>query len=182
MMSIIKYYQSCRIEMSYSKLLELNSFDQSQLLFRNSTSEKLVEIISYCLMPSHFHLVLRQLMDNGISIFISNICNSYTRYFNLKHNRKGPLWQGRFKNVLVENDEQLLHLTRYIHHNPVTSNFVDDPSEWAYSSYKEYIQDTGEKLCKFDILDIKPGAYKRFVLSQKDYQKRLHIIKKQIIE
>jgi putative transposase len=78
-------------------------------------------------MPTHIHLVLRQLKDGGISKFMSNILNSYSRYFNIKHNRKGPLWEGRFRKVLVGSDEQLLHLTRYVHLNPVTACLVDKP-------------------------------------------------------
>ena len=81
--------------------------------------DKLVEIIAYCLMPNHIHLVLKQLKDQGISIFMSNILNSYTRYFNILHKRKGPLWESRFKHILVKKDEQLLHLTRYIGYSQI---------------------------------------------------------------
>ena len=57
-------------------------------------------------MPNHFHLLLKQISDNGIPKYLSLFTNSYTRYFNTKHNRKGPLWQGPFKNVLVKDDSQ----------------------------------------------------------------------------
>jgi hypothetical protein len=63
-------------------------------------------------MPTPFHLVLGQAADQGIFRFISNTQNSYTRYFNTKPGRKGPLWEGRSKSVLVKADEQLPHLTR----------------------------------------------------------------------
>ena len=76
-----------------------------------------MEIICYCLMPNHLHLLLRQLMDGGISKFMSNFANSYTRYFNTKSKRKGPVFEGKFKAKRIETDEQLLHLSRHIHLN-----------------------------------------------------------------
>ncbi|MCM8826817.1 MAG: hypothetical protein NC904_04785 [Candidatus Omnitrophica bacterium] len=70
---------------------------------------------------------------------MSRVSNSYARYFNIKYGRRGPLWEGTFKNVLVNNDEQLLHLTRYIHLNPTTAFLVERPEDWSFSSYREYL-------------------------------------------
>ena len=131
-------------------------------------------------MPTHIHLVLRQLKDNGISKFMSNILNSYSRYFNLKHNRKGPLWEGRFKKIMVENDDQLLHLTRYIHLNPVTAYLVNRPEDWFASSYHEYIMSVVQenRLCNCTYtLDTNPTSYKRFVEDNISYQRELAKIK-----
>ena len=144
-----------------------------------------MRIFAYCIMPTHIHIVLRQEQDNGISSFMSNILNSYTRYFNIKHNRKGPLWEGRFKSVLIENDEYLLHLTRYIHLNPSTSNIVKDPTEWNHSSYHEYLKDTSiqNPMCSFgDYIDIKPNEYKNFVEDRIAYQKELKLIKSLLLD
>lgn len=94
-------------------------------------------------MPNHFHLVLRQTSDEGISTFLSNITNSYTKYFNAKNERVGPLFQGVFKAVRVENDEQLLHLSGYIHYNPVAAYLVADADidSYEWSSYTSYVAD-----------------------------------------
>ncbi len=78
-------------------------------------------------MPTHIHLILKQLKEDGISAYMSKILNSYTCYFNRRTKRKGPLWESRFKRVEVTSDEQLLHLTRYIHLNPVTAHIVEEP-------------------------------------------------------
>ncbi|MCM8795996.1 MAG: transposase [Candidatus Omnitrophica bacterium] len=148
-------------------------------------NDKRVEIIAYCIMPTHLHLILKQLKNNGISVFMGNILNSYSRYFNLKHKRKGPLWEGRFKNILVKNDEQLLHLTRYIHLNPVTASLVSNPEDWNASSYREYLQQVQavEKICKYDdILEIDPVSYKKFVEDRISYQRDLAKIKNLIFE
>lgn len=81
--------------------------------------EKLVEIFAYCLMPNHYHLMLRQMKDNGISLFMKKVGTGYTMYFNMKEERSGALFQGRFKSVLIDRDEYLRYLPHYIHLNPV---------------------------------------------------------------
>ncbi|OGW71290.1 MAG: hypothetical protein A2047_04340 [Omnitrophica bacterium GWA2_41_15] len=140
----------------------------------------MIQIICYCFMPTHIHLVLKQLKDNGISDFMMHILNSHTRYFNIKHNRKGPLWESKFKKVLVDSDEQLLHLTRYIHLNPVTACIVNKPEEWRYSSYNEYVSDgtVTDGICEYkNILDINSFSYKKFVENRISYQRELAKIK-----
>lgn len=182
MINVFKYYQSVNTNVSYSKFIELSIFDQHQILSRMENDEKLVEIVAYCLMPTHYHLILKQLRDKGISKYIANICNSYTRYFNLKHERKGPLWQSNYKSVLVDNDEQLLHLTRYVHLNPVTSGIVKKLESWPYSSYNEYANGISY-LCNYkDILDITPKRYENFVNSQISYQQKLYLIRKLMLD
>jgi len=150
-----------------------------------SFSKQIVDIVAYCIMPTHVHLILKQNRDNGIEKFMGLISNGYSKYFNIRHARKGPLWEGRFKNVLINNDEQLLHLTRYIHLNPVTAFLANDPGDWKYSSYNEYIASgtDSKRLCNFfDFLKIDPASYKKFVLDQIDYQRQLAIIKKVSLE
>lgn len=78
-----------------------------------------VKIVSYCLMPNHFHFLLQQLSPNSISQFLSILCNSHSRYFNVKYETVGSLFQGRFKAKRVDKDNYLIHLSRYIHLNPV---------------------------------------------------------------
>lgn len=144
-----------------------------------------MQIIAYCLMPTHFHILVRQLSDQGISHALRRALNAYTRYFNIKHKRKGPLWMGRFKNVRIENDEQLLHVTRYLHINPVTAGLVAKPEEWPYSSYHEYLnpQSTAHLLTNHEgLLSISPQEYRLFCEDQISYQRELAIIKHQALE
>jgi len=97
---------------------------------------KRLELLSYCLMPNHFHLLVKQVAKTSMESFIHSLLLRYSMYFNKKYDRVGPLFQGRFKGVLIDNDSYLLHLTRYIHLNP--SEYVKDLSA-AYSSYAEYL-------------------------------------------
>ena len=187
MLSAIRYYQRKNPEISFSKLFEPDSDGKKSSCDFGvlQSNEKLVDIVSYCLMPTHFHLILKQLVDNGISTFINNVANSYSRYFNLKHKRKGPLWEGRFKSILVKSDEQLLHLTRYIHLNPVTAFILNAPEKWPMSSYTEYLSLTEEndRICNYHtILNIEPSAYKKFVEDRISYQRELAKVKDLLLE
>ena len=180
----LKYYQTSR-QKSFSNYLKTEKITIPEVSLIEKGEKTIVEIIGYCIMPTHIHLILEQLEENGISIFINNILNSYTRYFNLKMRRKGPLWEGRFKSVLVQTDEQLLHLTRYIHLNPVTSYIVEKPELWEFSSYKEYCGERkgSERICNFKkFIQINPVEYKKFVEEHIDLQREFAKIKKLALE
>jgi putative transposase len=141
--------------------------------------KKLVEIIAYCIMPTHVHLVLRQAADRGISDYMQRIFISYAKYFNTKYNRKGPLLEGRFKSILVDDTEQLLHLTRYVHLNPSTAYLVNYPEDWEMSSYREFIGAEHDPICAFaDLLQINTERYRKFVEDRKDYQRKLAGLKR----
>lgn len=169
-----------------ARFLELNQKEDVNIIIQAHLDGKprLVDIIAYCLMPTHVHFILKQLQDEAISTFVNNLLNSYTRYFNRRHRRKGPLWEGRFKNVLVRDDVQLLHLTRYIHLNPTTAFLVDKPEKWIASSYKEYLGYSDSfGLTNFrDILNIFPQEYKKFTDNRISYQRQLAKIKDLLIE
>lgn len=107
---------------------------------KNLIQKQLVKIVCFCLMPNHFHLLIQQLNENGISEFIRRILDSYTRYFNVKYERIGPLFQGPFKAKVVETDEYLLQVSKYIHRNPLIFPKWDQKlSEYAFSSFPGYI-------------------------------------------
>lgn len=102
-----------------------------------------IELLAYCLMPNHFHLMLKQNSDHGISHFMSSVITKYVRYFNTRYKRIGPLFQGRYKAVRITDEYQFTYLTKYIHRNPLDlSTFKDSPrrlSEYKYSSYGNYL-------------------------------------------
>lgn len=99
-----------------------------------------IALIAYCLMPNHFHLLVKQKSRDSIDKFMNSLGTRYTMYFNRKYKRVGPLYQGAYKAVLVTTDKQLLHLTRYIHQNPLNlTAFQGDPLELQATSYLDYI-------------------------------------------
>lgn len=108
------------------KLLRLNNFAER------------IQLLTYCLMPNHFHLLVKQSNANDIDQFMQSLSTRYSMYFNRKNTRVGPLFQGVYKAVLVATDEQLLYLTRYIHSQALASQ-GETLQEEQPSSYKEYL-------------------------------------------
>lgn len=105
--SIISSSQSSPKDKSQAlRLLKLNNFSEE------------IELHAFALLPNHFHLLVKQSAENSIDRFLNSLGTRYTQYFNSKYKRVGSLYQGVYKGVLVETDEQLLHLSRYIHLNP----------------------------------------------------------------
>lgn len=174
----LNYYLLTGPKPRFSKFLVNKSF-------KPELAEKIVEIVAYCLMPNHFHLLIKQLKDGGITEFLSKLSNSYTKYYNTKHTRVGPLLQGEFKAVLIESEEQLMHVSRYIHLNPYVSFLVKDLNFYEWSSYGDYIGKTTGGICnKETVMNLfkSPQDYEKFVLDHADYAQRLEIIKHQLIE
>jgi len=139
-----------------------------------------IEIIAFCLMPNHFHFLIKQNSKDGISKLLKQLLNAYTLYFNNKYKRVGPLMQGRFKAAIVKDDNLLIHLTRYIHLNPVASSLVNNPKEYKWSSFQNYLGAYSEIKCMREVvLSSFPSVkeYERFVLDQVDYLKELNKIK-----
>jgi REP element-mobilizing transposase RayT len=126
-------------------------------------------VIAYCLMPNHYHFLLRPEEDGALSPFIQRLFNSYTQAFNKQQRRSGTLFQGRAKSVLVDTDEYVLHLCRYIHLNPVRAGLVAHPGEWPYSSYLEWVEQRAGTLVDRDFVRqyfAAPAEYEAFVMSE----------------
>lgn len=169
----LNYYQYSGPKPKFSTYNRFRAMDFTK-------NPKIVEIVCYCLMPNHFHLLLRQISDGGLSEFLRKLGNSYTKYFNVKHKRVGHLFQGEFKAVMVETDEQLLHLSRYIHLNPFVSGLVKNLISFPYSSYEEFTQHSNKGLCVTEpILEFFKDKknYINFINDHKDYAKELDAIK-----
>lgn len=138
----------------------------------------LIDMLCYCLMPNHFHLLIKQTQNSGISTFLSQLTNSYTKYFNAKYKRSGPLFQGTFKAVRIETNEQLIHVSRYIHINPVVARIVRNLEDYKWSSYQEY--KAHEFLCKTaGILKFfhSRNSYLEFLNNHAEYELALKLLK-----
>jgi len=114
--------------------------DRSQFLsYLESATERYDAVIhTYCLMTNHYHLLLETPSGN-LSQIMRHINGAYTTYFNTKRKRSGHLFQGRYKGILVEADEYVQELSRYIHLNPVRAGVAQSPEEYGWSSYLDYI-------------------------------------------
>jgi putative transposase len=104
----------------------------------NETGEKLVDIVAYCINPNHFHLILRQIKDDGITTFMKKISTGYAMYFNKKYDHSGVLFQGRFKSVHISSDSQLLHVSAYVNCN-CEIHGIAQAKNYPWSSFEQYI-------------------------------------------
>lgn len=132
-------------------------------------------VIAYCLMPNHYHLLVRA-NDDRLSRYMRRLSISYTKAINRRYNRVGSLFQGRLKAVLVESDAYLLHLSRYIHLNPVLAGLVQRAEEWEFSSYRDYVGLREGTLPAPDIVLSQfpaPAAYREFVQSYTDQDRKV---------
>lgn len=183
----INFYQYSNLPMGYGKLLTLSKEARNNVIEQIQKHPKIVEIIAYCIMPNHFHFLIKQLQEHGITKFTSNFTNSYTKYFNYKNERSGHLFQGVFRSVYIEDNEQLLHLSRYIHLNPVTSFVIEKErlEFYDWSSYLEYLGLTKVILTNNTIVLKQFSSkekYKEFVLDQADYARNLKLIEHLTLE
>ena len=131
-------------------------------------TKRRVELINFCLMPNHFHFTVRAREDAGISKYMQRVLNAYTKYFNIKHKKTGHLFEGPYKLVRVTSNDQLLHLSSYIHRNPRSlREWRNGEAKYPYSSLQDYVGENRWKnllvpdlvLAQFDT----PLSYKKFV-------------------
>jgi putative transposase len=183
----IEYYSFNNHRLRFSDYLALSPEIRSD--YFNKINEKFIEIVSFVLMPNHFHFLIKQTGENGISKFIRLFQNSYARYFNLKHGRVGHLFQGQFKAVHIDTNEQLLHVSRYIHLNPLTSlvvKSIEELEKYPWSSYPIYVgMDVSTKfVTPKQILEQfeNRSSYQKFVSDQVTYQQELELIKHLTLE
>ena len=180
------YYRSIKSTRSFSKLKSLSKDNLIELELQTSLKKDFrVDILNYSFMPNHFHLLIKQLADIGITEYISQVVNSFTRYYNLKNGRKGQIFLHDFKATTIKTDEQLIHTSRYIDLNANSSsviNNVKDLESYKWAGYKAYIDENYvEPLVNtkpiLEMFDNNRQKYKEFVLDRADYQKSLEIIK-----
>ena len=132
---------------------KIDNLQKDQGLFNATRSEPLVSIGAYCLMPNHFHIMITQNEDEGISKFIKKFLTAYVMYFNKKYKRTGSLFEGKFKAEHIDNDRYLKYLYSYIHLNPIKliqkdwkekgilnkNKALDFLRNYKYSSYLDYL-------------------------------------------
>lgn len=179
------YYRSRLIDRCYShfKLLDV-AIQEKRKQQLSSRKYFKVDILGYCLMPTHFHLLIQQLSDNGMISFMSNVMNSFTRVYNVKNKRRGPLFLPRFQSREILSDEQFVHVSRYIHLNPYSSALVQTIkglTKYPWSSYKFYVDNSIYTLVNtkriLQLFRNEKSLYKKFVEDQADYQRSLENLK-----
>jgi putative transposase len=179
--TIAKYYLPSTQPMRLSHFLRLSEDKRQEVLLLHPSSPAHVQVLAYCLMPNHFHLLLRQEIDNGISKYVGLIENAFTRYFNLRHHQSGHILQGKFQAVHVADTEQCLHTSRYIHLNPYTdyiTQSVEATFKYPWSSapaYFEALDGLTDTRLLSEMLDRQ--KHMAFIADQAEYQRALGMMK-----
>lgn len=109
---------------------------------------------AYCLMPNHFHFLIRQDGDKPVYKIFNHLFSYYVQRFNIKYNRKGRLFQGKLQHKLIKNEKYLIHLCQYIHYNPMKAELVANLEDWEFSNYLEWIGKRNGTLFGNEILKI----------------------------
>ena len=130
-------------------------FNIDKKIQQNIINNRFVELTSFCLMPNHFHLIIQEVEENGIARYMQRVLNSYTKYYNTKYQKSGHLFQGPYRAVHVENNDQLLYLSTYIHRNPrELKKWFKKESTYLWSSYQDLIgKNRFEELLVVDIIN-----------------------------
>lgn len=121
-------------------------------------------LIAYCLMPNHFHLLIRQNQDISTSVLMGKVCTSYSKCFNKKYDRVGHIFQDQFKQRVIEDNEYLMWLSAYIHLNPAESEIVQNAFEYPWSSAEAFCASKNNELVEADIIKEQlRGSYRSFL-------------------
>lgn len=137
-----------------------------------------VELLTYCLMPNHFHILLYQNSSGSVAKFMQSLMISYGRYFNLKYKRTGPIFESRYKSSKIDTQSYLEHISRYIHLNPRYWK------HYPYSSLHYYIKDTPEWLRPQKITELFKNIdeYQHFLADYEDHKQMFKEIKHEVAQ
>lgn len=183
----LSYYRFSNVPIKLSRFKEISVEERTKLMSSlEKDNDNLVRIVGFVLMPNHFHFLLYQNKDKGIATFIAKFSNSYTKYFNTKNERVGPIFQGVYKAVRVDTDEQLVHLSRYIHLNPVVSDLITggEVFDYPWSSLSHFLKDNSTLVYTEPVLSLfkNKSKYSKFLLDQVAYARQLELIKHLTLE
>lgn len=102
--------------------------------------KRIVEVVAFCIMPNHFHLVLKETQENGIASYMQRILNAYAKYYNTKYQKSGHVFQGPYRIIHINDNEQLLYLSTYVHRNPrEIPKWLGREDEYEWSSYQDFV-------------------------------------------
>jgi putative transposase len=175
----VNYYNNREVVLSLSKALR-EPLNLPYIMENNSN--RIFSLLGYCVMPDHYHLLIKMTSDYSLSKYINALEGSYSHYFNKQNKRKGPLWQSRFRSISIQDNATLLHVHRYIHLNPTTAGLVNKPEDWKWSSYNFFISDQYGLETHKEISINNINTYKKFVEDQLNYQKTIKGIRRSLLE
>lgn len=154
------YYVSC--------YLKKERFCLNELKLKELAKRRQLEVVSFALMPNHFHILIKNIEEHAASAYMQRVLMAYGKYYNEKYKRVGHVFDGPYKCTHIENNKQLLHVSCYIHKNPIDiKDYSFNYESYPYSSYQDYIgNNRWDELLKPNIVLSQfksPSNYKDFV-------------------
>ena len=134
-------------------------------------SEYSASVFAYCLMPNHFHFLIRQNSEIPIYKIFNDVNNSYVKHYNFKYNRKGYLYQSELNHKHVKDNNHLIALCQYIHYNPVKAGLVKNPHDWRFSNFLEWIGKRENGIFDDELLKLNFYNSKMYEDQMRDYEK-----------
>jgi len=137
----------------FNSLLPIGSLHEKEFITEPGAKppRELVEIVAFCLNPNHFHMILKQISDNGIPEFMRRLSGGYTWHFNNRTERNGSLFQGRYKSKYIHDNDYLLRLSAYVNLNDRVHSLGGSTAKWVRSSWNEYIKNEPD-ICETSIV------------------------------
>lgn len=186
---LLEYYRFWNADLRYSHFSRLSKDENIKRLdWLYKENKTRLDLYAFSTMPNHFHLLVKQNTDGGLSNFMRYVQDSYAKYFNKKYVRSGGLFLAPFKAVRIEKENQFLHVMRYIHLNPLTSYVLKNETEltnYPWNSYSDYISKSPRRFIettKIQSLFKNKNLLKAFILDQLSYQRELNKIKHLLFE
>jgi putative transposase len=157
-------------------------FDRIEDIYSTEREQKLVSIGAHCLMPNHFHILIKEVTEGGISKFIQKLLTAYSMYYNIKYERTGGLFEGKFKSEHLDTDIYLKYIFSYIHLNPIKliepkwqesgikdeRRALDFLNTYAYSSYQDFYGKTRKEKAILDLAE-----FPNYFPSKKHFQREI---------
>lgn len=151
---VVKFPQIGRMVKQFVKNSAFDTLDVNEVIKKRS-----VELISFCIMPNHFHLLVKELEESGIAIYMQRVLTAYSKYYNTKYGQSGHVFQGPYQAVHIEDNRQLLHVSAYIHRNArEISKWFQKEHKYPWSSYQDFID--GNRWGDLLLTDIVLGQFK----------------------
>lgn len=187
-LELIDFYRFTDTYIRFSFYNRMKYHQKSDFIYSLYSTPKLVDIFAFCFMPNHFHFLVKQNVDGGITKFIRIFQNSYAKYLNTKIDRPGAVFQAMFKTRRIESEEQLLHVFRYINLNPVTGYVIPtlaNLNQYPWCSYADYTNKAKNIFLNTDFLNKlfkNREQLEKFHSDQVNYQRTLKLIEHLLME
>ena len=137
---LILYFQSPMVFQQLGRLVKDFVLSRALDIKGEVVKKRKIELVAFCIMPNHFHLIVKELEEAGIATHMQRVLTAYSKYYNTKYEKSGHVFQGPYRAIHISDDPQLKYLSAYIHRNPrELVGWLNKVDKYQWSSYQDYI-------------------------------------------